>query len=105
MRQVKDSPMRRAIKQGMTVLKFMTSHKPSGRNQRKNRTPLKSSTAQSGCVGGALDETTPGKLPQKVIACLNQLSHKGIYNLQYRQVATLLNYSSRMLARTLTSSG
>ena len=63
MRQVKDSPTRRAIKQGMTVLKFVTSPKPSGRNRRKNRTRLRSSTAQSGCVGGDWHKTKPGMLP------------------------------------------
>ena len=63
MRQVKDSLTRRAIKQGMMVLKFVTSPKPSGRNRRKDRTLLKSSTTQSGCVGGDWDKPTPGKLP------------------------------------------
>ena len=41
MRQVKNSPMRRAIKQGMTVLKFVKSRKANGQNQRKTRTPMK----------------------------------------------------------------
>ena len=39
MRQVKDSPMRRAIKRSMTVLKFARA-KQAG-NQRVVRTPLK----------------------------------------------------------------
>ena len=59
MRQVKDSPTRCAIKQGMTVLKFVTSPKPSGRNRQKQ----KDASEKQHCTKWMRRRITPGMLP------------------------------------------